>query len=175
MDMQHNRTDRSVQNTNLKSNINNPSDLLDELNLKILSILQEDARKSSREIADRLNVATGTIYNRIKKMSDEGIIKGYIPFIDFQKIGFDLTALILIQVEGKHMIQVEEELAAIPNIVAVYDITGEHDVAMVGRFKNRKSLNDFIKNMLKMEHIERTVTSVVLNVVKEDFRINLLS
>lgn len=175
MDMQHNRTDGSVQNTNLKSNINNPSDLLDELNLKILSILQEDARKSSREIADRLNVATGTIYNRIKKMSDEGIIKGYIPFIDFQKIGFDLTALILIQVEGKHMIQVEEELAAIPNVVAVYDITGEHDVAMVGRFKNRKSLNDFIKNMLKMEHIERTVTSVVLNVVKEDFRINLLS
>lgn len=159
----------------MNSNINNPLEVIDELNLKILSILQEDARTSSREIADRLDVATGTIYNRIKKMSEEGIIKGYIPFLDFQKIGFDLTALILIQVEGGYMIQVEEELAAIPNIVAVYDITGEHDVAIIGRFKNRKSLNDFIKNMLKMEHLERTVTSVVLNVVKEDFRINLLS
>jgi DNA-binding Lrp family transcriptional regulator len=175
MNIQLNRTDRSVQNTNLKSNTDNSSEILDELNLNILSILQEDARKSSREIADRLDVATGTIYNRIKKMSDEGIIKGYIPFLDFQKIGFDLTALILIQVEGKHMTQVEEELAAIPNIVAVYDITGEHDAALIGRFKNRKSLNNFIKNMLKMEHIKRTVTSVVLNVVKEDFRINLLS
>ncbi len=159
----------------MKSDDNNPSEILDKLNLKILSILQEDARKSSREIADRLDVATGTIYNRIKKMSDEGIIKGYIPFLDFQKIGFDLTALILIQVEGKHLIHIEEELAAIPNVVAVYDITGEHDAAIIGRFKNRRSLNDFIKNMLKMEHIKRTVTSVVLNVVKEDFRINLLS
>jgi len=152
---------------------NTSSHSLDDLDIRILSILNEDARMSYREIAKKLGIASGTVYNRIKKMTDNGIIKGYIPLLDYRKLGYDLTVLILIQVEGEHLTNVEEMLATPSEVLAVYDITGEFDVAVVARFKNTKSMNVFIKSILKIPYIRRTVTNVVLNIVKEDQRLKI--
>ena len=149
------------------------SHTLDKLDVRILSILSEDARMSYREVAKKLEVASGTVYNRIKKMTDNGVIKGYIPLVDHRKLGYDLTALILIQVEGEHLTEVEEELATPNEVLAVYDITGEFDVALIARFRNTESMNAFIKGTLKIPHIRRTVTNVVLNIVKEDVRLKI--
>lgn len=149
------------------------SESVDDLDIKILSILGEDARTSYREIAVKLNVAPGTIYNRIKKMSDCGLIRGYIPLLDYGKLGYGFIALIFMQVEGEHLVEVEEKLATTQEVVAVYDITGEFDVAMVTRFKNISAMNAFIKKTLQNSYIKRTVTNVVLNIVKEDPRIKL--
>lgn len=146
---------------------------LDELDFQILRTLEEDARKSCREIAEKLRVATGTVYNRIKKLTDEGVIKGYIPVIDPVKIGYELTALILIQVEGRYLIDVENEVAKFDEVYYVYDITGEFDVAIAARFKTREKLNKFIKSILTIQHVKRTVTNIVLNVVKEDLRVKV--
>ncbi len=145
----------------------------DDLDLRILAILNEDARMSYREIAKKLDIASGTVYNRIKKMTDNGIIKGYIPLLDHRKLGYDLTVLILIQVEGEYLTKVEKMLATPKEVLAVYDITGEFDVAVIARFKNTKSMNNFIKSTLKISYIRRTVTNVVLNIVKEDQRLKI--
>ncbi len=145
----------------------------DDLDLRILAILNEDARMSYREIAKKLDIASGTVYNRIKKMTDNGIIKGYIPILDHRKLGYDLTVLILIQVEGEYLTKVEKMLATPKEVLAVYDITGEFDVAVIARFKNTKSMNNFIKSTLKISYIRRTVTNVVLNIVKEDQRLKI--
>lgn len=144
---------------------------LDTLDTQILTILGEDARKSYREIAKELKVATGTVYNRVKRLTDEGVLKGYIPLIDPAKVGYELTALILLQVDGKFLTEVEKELATFKEVYSVYDITGDFDVAVIARFKDRASLNKFIKSVLTIPHIKRTVTNVVLNVVKEDPRV----
>ncbi len=128
---------------------------------------------SYREIAKKLGIASGTVYNRIKKMTNNGIIKGYIPLLDHKKLGYDLTVLILIQVEGEHLTNVEEMLATPNEVLAVYDITGEFDVAVIARFKNTKSMNAFIKSILKIPYIRRIVTNVVLNIVKEDQRLKI--
>lgn len=146
---------------------------LDDLDLKILRLLEEDARRSSREIAEKLEVATGTVYNRVKRLTDQGIIKGYIPIIDASKVGFELTALILLQADGKYLVDVESEIAKVDAVSCVYDITGDFDAAVIARFRDRASLNEFIKSLLAIPHIKRTVTNVVLNIVKEDPRINL--
>jgi len=55
--------------------------------------------------------------------------------------------------------------------VSIYDITGEWDSMIIGYFKDRQDLNDFIKNLLSLENVDRTVTHIVLNVVKEERRI----
>jgi len=144
---------------------------LDDLDIQILKALSEDARKSSREIAKELGVATGTIYNRIKRLTNEQVIKGYATILDASKVGFELTALILLQVDGKFLIEVEKDLAALDDVYSVYDITGDYDVAVIARFRDRTSLNKFIKSVLAIPHIKRTVTNVVLNTVKEDARI----
>ncbi len=146
---------------------------LDELDIKIMRLLGEDARKSYREIAEQLQVAPGTIYSRTKRLMDEDIIKAYVPVIDPSKVGFDVYALILIQVEGKFLREFEEELAKNDEVYFVYDITGEFDVAVGARFRNRNGLDQFLKSVLKIPYVKRTVTNVVLNVVKEDFSVRL--
>ena len=93
--------------------------------------------------------------------------------MDPVKLGYSLTAIILIQAEGKYLVDVEKEVAKIKNVISVYDITGDFDIAVVARFKDRFGLNHFIKNLLSNPYVKRTVTNVVLNVVKEDFRINM--
>lgn len=146
---------------------------VDVMDLRILAELSKDARQSSRIIAETIGVSTGTVYNRIKKMTEHKVIQGYIPLLDHMKVGYVFTVLILIQVEGEHIVKVEESLASIKEVVAVYDITGEFDVAVLAKFKNQPSLNTFIKTMLKMPYVQRTVTNMVLNTVKEDHRLRL--
>jgi len=146
---------------------------VDDVDRKIMRLLQEDARKSFNKIADSLGIAVGTAYNRVKSLEDRGVLKGYTIMLDSAKLGYGLTALILIEAEGRYLPEVEKELAQLDEVICIYDITGDYDVAVVARFKDRSSLNNFIKSALKMPHVTRTVTNVVLNVVKEDFRVKL--
>jgi len=102
-----------------------------------------------------------------------GILEKFIPIIDYSKLGFDLTAIIGITAEGGHLVEVEELLAKEPNVTAVYDVTGEFDVITVARFRSRSELNSFIKRIASLEHVKRTYTMLVLNVVKETHSIDL--
>ncbi len=149
------------------------ADVIDALDRKILAALNEDARRSTREIAEAIGASTGTVYNRLKKLGDRGVIRGYIPLLDHLKTGYVFTILILIQVEGEYITDVEDRLAETHEVMAVYDITGDFDVALIAKFKTQAALNTFIKSLLKTPHIRRTVTSMVLNVVKEDPRLQL--
>ncbi len=146
---------------------------LDRLDYLILAELQEDARKSLREISEKLGVAEATVYNRINKMRRLGIIEKFIPVVNYSKLGFDLIAVIGIAAEGGHVVEVENLLAAEPNVTAVYDVTGEFDVIAVAKFRDRDSLNEFVKRIASLEHVKKTYTMVVLNVVKETHLIDI--
>lgn len=151
----------------------NSTQRLDGIDFQILRMLQEDSRTSYRKISDALGIALGTVYNRVKRLEDEGVFKAYTVIVDPTRMGYDLTAVILIQAGGPHLAEVEKEIAQSDYTICVYDITGDFDIAVIARFKNRAMLNSFIKEILKMPHVTRTVTNVTLNVVKEDFRIKL--
>ena len=146
---------------------------IDDVDRKIIQLLQEDARKSFNKIADNLGIAVGTAYNRVKNLEDKEVLKGYTIMLDAAKLGYGLTALILIEAEGRYLPDVERELSKLNEVISIYDITGDYDIAVIARFRNRNSLNNFIKSALKMPHVSRTVTNVVLNVVKEDFRVKI--
>lgn len=147
---------------------------VDDIDLRIIKSLQEDSRLSFKKIADKLGISVGTAYNRIRNLEREGLLKGFTILVEPSKLGFTMTAIVLIQAEGAHLTEVEKDIAKTGNVVSVYDITGDYDIAVVSRFKDRNGLNTFIKNLLSNPHIKRTVTNVVLNVVKEDFRVNIL-
>lgn len=146
---------------------------IDRLDVEILIELQKDARKSLREIAEKLDVAEGTVYNRINKLRRMGVIQKFIPIIDHSKLGFDLTAIIGISAEGKHLVEIENIIAQEPNVTAVYDVTGEFDIITVAKFKTREDLNEFVKKLGGMKHVKRTYTMLVLNIVKETHGIEL--
>jgi len=146
---------------------------IDSIDLEILSELISNARVSYRSLANKLGVSVSTIHNRVEKLIKLGIIKGFTAIVDYSKLGYDVTAVILAKVDGKHLIEVEREIAKHPNVCSVYDITGEFDVAIIAKFHNISELNKFIKSILLHPHIQRTNTSIVFNVVKEDFRLKI--
>jgi len=146
---------------------------IDEIDLQIINLLQEDSRLSFNKIARELGISVGTAYNRIRSLEEKGVLKAYTVIVDPVKVGYSLTAITLIQAEGKHLTDVEKEISRIENVIAVYDITGDYDIAVIARFKDRFDMNNFIKGLLAMPYVKRTVTNVILNIVKEDFRIKL--
>jgi len=147
--------------------------ILDDIDKQILKLLQEDSRLSYNKISSILNISVGTAYNRIKKLEETGVIRGYTAIIDSSKAGYDLTAIVLIQAEGKYLMEVEEKISKMDNVICVYDITGDFDIAVIAKFRDRAELDRFIKGALSIPYVKRTVTNVVLNVVKEDFRVKL--
>ncbi|OYT52511.1 AsnC family transcriptional regulator [Candidatus Bathyarchaeota archaeon ex4484_135] len=144
---------------------------LDEVDLRILSILLEDGRASCREIARELGVSTATVSKRLKKLESSGIIKGYTALLDHEKLGYEITVVTAVTVSGGRLLDIEREIAKLPGVCAVYDVTGPVDVMVVAKFRSRKDLSKFTKTLLAMPNIERTCTYVVLTTIKEDFRL----
>ena len=143
---------------------------LDKIDEKILKNLMIDARLSARQLAIKLGMSTVTILSRIKKLEKEKIIKGYTTLIDHEKLGYDLTAIIEI-IAKKDIIDIEEKLSKMDNVCGVYDITGNTDTIIVAKFKERNELSSFVKSLSSMTNVENTITHVVLNTAKEDFRL----
>jgi len=144
---------------------------LNETDLKILKSLLEDARFSSRQIAKNVGVSVGTVLSRIKKMEDEGLIKGYSVLLNHEKLGYQLTVVTEITVSKGRLVETENEIAKISNVCCVYDVTGLTDAIIVAKFKSREDLGQFTKRLLSLPFIERTNTHVVLTTVKENFRL----
>ena len=144
---------------------------LDELDRGILQELNIDARRSHREIAHRLRVSPTTVSGRVQRLEREGLIRGYVPLLDDEALGWELTATVGIRISKGRLREVEERLARDPRAYAIYDVTGDFDALLIGRFRDRRDLDRFVKRALQDPYIERTNTQVVLNRVKEDRRV----
>ena len=144
---------------------------LDETDVKILKALTSDARLSSRRIAKQCEISIGTTLSRIKKMEQEGIIKGYSAVLDHEKLGYELTVVTEITVSKGRLLEMENEIARIPNVVSVYDVTGLTDAVIIAKFKTREELSKFAKRLLALPYVERTNSHIVLTTIKEDFRL----
>ena len=145
---------------------------MDDNDKKIIRNLLFDARLSARQLALKLGISTVTILSRIKKLENQKIIKSYTALLDHEKLGYDLTAIIEIIAKKDKIIEVEERLSKIENVCAVYDVTGSTDTLLIAKFKGRNELSKFVKNLSSIPNVENTITHLVLNTVKEDFRIS---
>lgn len=144
---------------------------LDKTDEKILKNLLVDARLSARQMALKLGMSTVTILSRIKKLEKMEIIKGYTAIIDHEKLGYHITAIIEIIAKKDKIVDIEGELAKIENVCGVYDITGSTDTVIIAKFRERNELSEFIKGLSATYNVENTITHVVLDTTKEDFRL----
>ena len=122
-------------------------------------------------MARNLGVAVTTVIHRVQKLTDDGIIKDYTVTIDYEALGYELTVLTEITVSKGRLLEMESEIAKLPYVCAVYDITGLTDAMVIAKFRNRKDLSEFTKGLLSMQFVERSNTHVVLTTIKEDFRL----
>jgi Lrp/AsnC family transcriptional regulator for asnA, asnC and gidA len=142
--------------------------MIDDLDRKIVRVLNQNARKSFRDVAKEVDTSVTAVINRVKKLEESGFIQGYIPLVEPEYFGLNLIAL---RISKGKLLETQKKIAKDKRVVSIYDITGEWDSLIIGYFKDRQDLNDFIKNLLSLEYVDRTVTHIVLNVVKEERRV----
>lgn len=140
-----------------------------DLDLKIVSELRREGRASLRQIGKRLGISTTTVASRMREMEKNGTIKGFRPLLDYRKIGFDITAVTLIKAIGGKIPSLMKDLMADPQLTHVYEITGEFDLMVIGKYKDTDSMNREIKRLLSNKAIKETNTSIVLGAAKEEF------
>lgn len=140
----------------------------DKTDKKILKELLSDARASLRDISKKANVSVVTVMNRVKRLEKAGIITGYTSTLDYEKLGYDLSVAIDISVAKGKLFQVEKKIATHPNVISVYDTTGQFDALVIARFKTRATLDKFLKKIQSYEFVEKTHTKLILNIMKEE-------
>jgi len=141
----------------------------DDISIRVLEEYLRDSRQSIREVARKIGVSSGTVASRLKEMEDAGIIRRYSALLDYEKLGYELTAVTEIIVSEGKMIDVGEAIAKMSQATGVYNVTGDSDIMVVGKFRTRRELSDFTKKLLTIPNVERTKTHLVLNTLKEDF------
>jgi Lrp/AsnC family transcriptional regulator, regulator for asnA, asnC and gidA len=144
---------------------------LDEIDLQILSILEENAKARMHGIAKKLNVPQSTVHHRIKRMEKDGIISKWTILKDYEKMGLGVKAYILIFVNVtalKQMKKSQKDLAKrirkFDNIEAVDIMAGEADLLVTARCSDLKSLQDVLLDQIQsIEGITKTKTMIVIS------------
>jgi DNA-binding Lrp family transcriptional regulator len=107
------------------------------------------------------------VSNRVRKLEGAGVIRGYAVLLDPEKIGWDLNVVIGLRIQKGRLIEIQEKIAKDPRVYGVYDVTGDFDSMVVARARDRSDLDDLSKNVMSVDGVERSVTHLVLNTVKE--------
>lgn len=141
---------------------------IDEIDRKILERLHEDARIAFRKIAEELGVSESTIFVRVRKLQERGVIKRFTTEISPELIGKGLTAFILIKADPQQYHTVLENLNRIDDIYEIYDITGNYYAIAKVRTGNREDLAKIIDAIGLIEGITSTETAIVLRNIKEE-------
>lgn len=135
---------------------------------KILNLLMENSRQSFREISKKAKTSVVTVIKKVKEFEKEEIIKSYSANLDYEKLGYDVQAIINLKIARGKLFEVENKLAHLENVSNVYDTTGDFDCLVIVKFKTRRELDKFLKKIQKYDFIERTMTKLILNIIKEE-------
>ncbi len=146
---------------------------IDSLDMDILIRLQDDARRSYREIATDLQISVGTVHNRIKRMMKTNILTGFQPVLNSKLLGYELCFFILITIKGEQATEVLGLIKNNANVRALYHTTGNQDAALICRFKKMEDAREFISEINQNKYVEKTVSNLVLNVIKEEPNVDL--
>lgn len=149
------------------------ADGLDEVDRKILTILQADGRTALSEIARRLDMGTATIHERVNGLEEAGFIREYRAVLDPELIGIDEVAFVSIRTEPGRSSSVAERLTEEEDIQEIHEITGDSDLLVKVRVRDRAALTDLLGDIGSYDGVEATSTNVALRSVKEESKLAL--
>jgi DNA-binding Lrp family transcriptional regulator len=145
----------------------------EHLDARLINALLGDGRASLRSLAEDLDVSVTTVSNHLRDLEDEGIVLGYTPRIDYDALGYDVTAVVQLKIRGSALPEFVERLRGEPRMTSVYEVTGDYDVIAIGKYRDTDEMNDQIKSLLTDESVRESNTSVVLNAVLENEQFEL--
>lgn len=142
---------------------------MDEIDRKLLALLQEDGRMPNREIARRLGMAASSTHERIKRLEERGPILGYQARLDPDAAGLGLLAFVMVKCRGLAAASdTADALARIPNVLEVHHVAGDDCFLTKIRCENPKDLKRVLsEEFARIEAIEGTRTTIALETIKE--------
>ena len=142
--------------------------MIDNIDRQILDILQSDARTSNAEVARQIGLAPSAVLERIRKLEDRGIIRGYHTDIDPQALDFGLTVFVAVRTNESDYGEAEHLLGAIPEVLEVHDVAGEDCYWIKVRTKDTEALSRLLREKIKpIATVVGTRTTLVLKTFKE--------
>lgn len=140
---------------------------MDDNDKKILNIIQKDARIANAEIARQVGLAPSAVLERVRKLEERGVIRGYVTKIDAAEVGYGLTAFVAVRTR-ECCSETDKFLAEIPEVLEVHDVAGEDSYFLKVRVKSTEDLARLLRERLKnVPNVAATKTTVVLQTIKE--------
>jgi Lrp/AsnC family leucine-responsive transcriptional regulator len=142
--------------------------LLDQIDLKILSILQNDGRRRLADIADEVELSAPAVMERVKKLEASGVIRGYQALVDGKKVGKDITAFIGVSVGSQRdMDKFATQMMGYRDVLECHHVTGDESFILKVKSANTGALEKLLGEIRSVDGVTRTVTKVVLSTAKE--------
>jgi Lrp/AsnC family transcriptional regulator, leucine-responsive regulatory protein len=139
---------------------------LDAFDRKLLGELVRDSNRSYRTLAKDMGMSPAALIDRVRALEEGGQIIGYGCRLDYLRLGFEFMAVVEISISGKDLIGVQEKIAKLPRVAAVWDTTGDYDAIAILMCKTRGELSATVKKILSFKDVDKTNTNIVLNIVK---------
>jgi len=135
--------------------------------MKILEILMKDGRKPYTEIAKMLNTSESSVRKRIRKMEEEGIIKGYRAEVEPSKIGYNVVALTGFDTNPEDFLTVAKKLCEFEEVKKVWTSTGDHMIMTEIWARDGKELSEILFNKLgKIDGVKKICPAIILEELK---------
>lgn len=148
--------------------------MIDKRDIQILELLQENGRVTASEISKGVELSIPAIGERMKKLTEKGLIKGYSTVLDHKKAGLDLTAFVFIVSEhSDHYESFVEKATASPAVLECHSIIGTGSHILKVRAKNSQALEDLLYEIQNWPGVNRTQSNLVLSSYKETTAIDL--
>ena len=139
----------------------------DELDKRIIELMCRSSQGSYRQLAKQLDVHPTTLIQRVKNLEAKGVIQGYRASVDYMKLGFEYMGLVSIIADN--VTTVQAEIARIPQVVSVFDVTGDSDCVAWIACLDREEFSDVVKEINAVKDVKKTSTAVILNIQKDPF------
>jgi Lrp/AsnC family transcriptional regulator, leucine-responsive regulatory protein len=143
--------------------------MINGTDIEILTILQKNSRTSNAEIARQVGLAPSAVFERLKKLEERGVLRGYRPDIDPRALGLGQLAFIFVRSnERAGGVETAEQIAQIPEVLEVHHVAGEDCFLVKVRAHDAEALGRLLRERLgKIPTITSTRTTIVLETVKE--------
>ena len=150
--------------------------IFDEIDRKLLHLLQEDSKQTNKALSHKLNLSVTAVYERIRKLENNGIVNSYVALVDKTKVEKDFVTFCHIKLSRHtqdYVVKFEREVKELEEVLECYHISGDYDYLLKVLVKDMKAFREFMVNKLtSINHIGSTHSMFVINEVKHSTAIN---
>ncbi|MFZ8857859.1 MAG: Lrp/AsnC family transcriptional regulator [Candidatus Caldarchaeales archaeon] len=143
---------------------------IDELDLKIISHLQENGRIPVAELAKRLNQPENTVRYRIERLLKNGVIRRFTALVDPRALGLNVSAAVMFKVDPKKLDQLLEKLTSMKDVTNIYQLSGEWDLIAVVFAKDIQDLHERIEELRRAEGVKEMNVMITTRIIKSEYR-----